>query len=94
MKYINNKAEDIKIAYIGRGTPAGGAVPTVKISSNKYLWEKKKNWIDFDSSPILENKNIDNDFFEYIIKVASGEKTLNEINGYKEISIFKDGVTL
>ncbi len=78
----------------GRGTPAGSAVPTVKISSNKYLSEKKKNWIDFDSSPILENKNVDNNFFEYIIKVASGEKTLNEINGYKEISIFKDGVTL
>ena len=77
-----------------RGTPAGSAVPTVKISSNKYLSEKKKNWIDFDSSPILENKNVDNNFFEYIIKVASGEKTLNEINGYKEISIFKDGVTL
>ncbi len=26
--------------------------------------------------------------------VTEGEKTKNEINGYKEISIFKDGVTL
>ncbi len=32
--------------------------------------------------------------FEYIIEVAGGKKCANEINGYKEISIFKDGVTL
>jgi len=35
------------------------------------------------------------EFFEYILKVASKEiRTKNEINGYREISIFKDGVTL
>ena len=32
--------------------------------------------------------------FDYVLAVASGEQTKNEKNGYKEISIFKDGITL
>ncbi len=77
----------------GRGTPLGTAVPTVKISTNSALAQKKSNWIDFDASPILEG-DITNDFFEFILSVANGTKTKNEINGYEEIAIFKDGVTL
>ena len=78
----------------GRGTPLGSAVPTVKISTNKELSIKKKNWIDFDASPMLENIDLTNDLLEFVIDIASGMKTKNEINGYEEISIFKDGVTL
>ncbi len=33
-------------------------------------------------------------FVDKIIAVANGEKTCNEKNGYREISIFKNGVTL
>ena len=33
-------------------------------------------------------------FTDKIISVASGELTRNEENGYREISIFKNGVTL
>jgi altronate hydrolase len=78
----------------GRGTPLGTAVPTVKISTNKALAEHKKNWIDFDASPTLEGQELTEDLLDYVISVASGELTKNEINGYEEISIFKDGVTL
>ena len=78
----------------GRGTPVGSAVPTVKIATNKSLAERKKNWIDFDASPTLSGNPLTDELFEYIIKVAEGAKTKNEINGYREISIFKDGVTL
>ncbi|MBR5586434.1 MAG: UxaA family hydrolase, partial [Clostridia bacterium] len=81
----------------GRGTPLGSSVPTVKISTNSALAEKKSGWIDFDASPLLGEKSMEaltDDLLCYIIKVASGEKTKNEINGYSEISIFKDGVTL
>ncbi len=81
----------------GRGTPVGGPVPTVKIATNKNLAEKKKNWIDFDASPLLEGKDMESlssELIEYILSVASGEETKNEINGYKEISIFKDGIVL
>lgn len=81
----------------GRGTPLGSAVPTVKISTNKKLAEVKKNWIDFDASPLLEDKTMEqltDDLLKYVIEVASGTETKNEINDYREISIFKDGVTL
>ncbi len=78
----------------GRGTPVGGAVPTVKIATNHSLAERKKSWIDFDASPILEDIDPTNDLLDYIIEVASGKQTKNEENGYSEISIFKDGVTL
>lgn len=81
----------------GRGTPLGGAVPTVKISTNKSLATKKSNWIDFDASPVLEGKSMSdltNELLNYIINVASGNQTKNEENDYCEIAIFKDGVTL
>ncbi|SDJ77685.1 UxaA family hydrolase [Sediminibacillus albus] len=82
----------------GRGTPFGGPVPTVKISTNSALAEKKKNWIDFNAGQLLEGKSKDeltNTFFDYIIDLASGkERANNEKFGFKEISIFKDGVIL
>ena len=81
----------------GRGTPLGSSVPTVKISTNKNLAVKKSSWIDFDASPVLVDtsmKALTDKLLEFIIEVASGKETKNEINGYREISIFKDGVTL
>ena len=81
----------------GRGTPLGGPVPTVKISTNKALSQKKSGWIDFDASPILEGEEMEKitqRFLNYILEVSSGKKTKNEENGFSEIAIFKDGVTL
>lgn len=78
----------------GRGTPLGTAVPTVKIATNKTLAETKANWIDFDASPTLDGRELTEDFYDYILSVANGTQTKNESNGYEEISIFKDGVTL
>lgn len=77
----------------GRGTPLGAPVPTVKISTNTPLFQKKQNWIDFDAGKMCE-KDLSKEFFEYILSVASSKKTKNEINNFREISIFKDGVTL
>lgn len=78
----------------GRGTPVGSAVPTVKIATNHGLAERKSNWIDFDASPTLEGNPLTNELFEFILEVANGKETKNEIHGYREISIFKAGVTL
>ncbi len=82
----------------GRGTPLGAPVPTVKISTNTDLFKRKSSWIDFDAGQLLEDRgmgHLSEAFFEYVMKVASGEyRTKNEINGYSEIAIFKDGVTL
>lgn len=81
----------------GRGTPAGGPAPTVKIATNHALAVRKKNWIDFDASYLLEGVSMEemtDRFIDYILRVASGEQTANERNGCAEISIFKDGITL
>ena len=78
----------------GRGTPVGSSVPTVKIATNHSLAERKSNWIDFDASPTLTGDPLTDELFDYVISVAEGRETKNEINDYREISIFKDGVTL
>ncbi|SDI69877.1 D-altronate dehydratase [Halanaerobium congolense] len=82
----------------GRGTPFGGPVPTVKVSTNTRLYNKKRNWIDFNAGELLEGRDMEflsEEFFEYLLGLASKKaKTKNEINDYREIAIFKDGVTL
>jgi altronate hydrolase len=81
----------------GRGTPFGSFVPTMKISTNSDLFNKKKNWIDFNAGTLLEGKTMDElleDFVQFIIEVASGKKLNHEKTGFKEIAIFKTGVTL
>lgn len=73
----------------GRGTPLGAPVPTLKISTNTRLTEYKKSWIDFNAQDSEAE-----DLFSLIIETANGKETKNEINGYREIAVFKDGVTL
>ena len=81
----------------GRGTPVGSAVPTVKISTNQTLFDKKSRWIDFNSAPLVDGismEDLTNSLLDFCFEVASGTLTKNEEHGYEEISIFKDGVTL
>ena len=77
----------------GRGTPLGGAVPTVKIASNNNIASKKPHWIDF-SAYGFEKDEIADELLELIRETASGKETNNEKCGSREIAIFKDGVTL
>lgn len=81
----------------GRGTPFGTYVPTMKISTNSGLAANKPQWIDFNAGVIAEGEDMQQvarRFTDYIIEVASGKQTNNEKNGYHEIAIFKNGVTL
>ncbi len=81
----------------GRGTPFGTFVPTMKISTNSTLYQNKNNWIDFNAGELVEGtdmKALLRKFIDKIIATANGEKVRNEVNGYREISIFKNGVTL
>ena len=81
----------------GRGTPFGTFVPTMKISTNSQLFKSKQNWIDFNAGKLMEGVDmltLRNLFIDKVITTANGEKVKNEMNGYREIAIFKNGVTL
>jgi altronate hydrolase len=83
----------------GRGTPLGFPVPTIKISSNSEIAAKKPHWIDFNAGRMLDGsvpaEQLADELFAYVLDVASGRKqTNNEQHGYREIAIWKDGVTL
>ena len=69
----------------------------MKISTNTALYNKKRGWIDFNAGTIVENESIEqvkDRFVDYIVSVASGELVNNEKKNYREIAIFKTGVTL
>lgn len=81
----------------GRGTPFASPVPTVKISSNSGLADKKKNWIDFNAGCLLEDEELAGQgekLLEYVLEVASGKKVRSELAGFHDMAIFKQGVTL
>lgn len=81
----------------GRGTPFGTFVPTAKISTNSTLASNKPLWIDFNAGEIVDGrpvKEVDMDFTDFVLGVASGNLVNNEKSGYSEIAIFKSGVTL
>lgn len=81
----------------GRGTPFGAPAPTLKIATNSQLAEKKKNWIDFNAGTIVEGESMEmaaKRLLQLVIEVAGGKQTKAEEHGFREISIFKDGVVL
>ena len=82
----------------GRGTPFACPVPTVKISSNTALSQKKSGWIDFNAGQLLEGRSmrdVAEEFFNFVVEVASGSKRAkSESLDKRDLPIFKDGVTL
>ena len=81
----------------GRGTPFGTFVPTMKISTNTPLYEKKGNWIDFNAGVLAQGEpmaDVAARFIDFVLAAASGAPVNNEKNGWREIAIFKQGVTL
>ena len=82
----------------GRGTPFGAPAPTMKLATNTPLAQKKANWIDFNAGVVADGvRTLDEaaqDLMALVLEVASGKKTRAEEKGFREISIFKDGVVL
>ena len=81
----------------GRGTPFGTFVPTMKIATNPTLAARKPLWVDFNAGQLIEGRTMKElvpEFIDKVLAVASGQPARNEENGYREISIFKNGVTL
>ena len=81
----------------GRGTPFGCPVPTIKIASNTPLAQRKRNWIDFNAGRLLDGMTLNElgaELMDYVLQVASGKPARNEQNGFHDLAIFKQGVTL
>ena len=81
----------------GRGTPFGTFVPTMKIATNPTLAKDKPHWVDFSAGQLIEGRTMQElvpEFINKVLAVASGKSARNEENDYREISIFKNGVTL
>lgn len=82
----------------GRGTPFGAPAPTLKIATNTPLATKKAGWIDFNAGVVADGTKTQeeaaNHLMEIVLETASGKLTKTEEKGFREISIFKDGIVL
>ncbi|WP_380184046.1 UxaA family hydrolase [Kalamiella sp. sgz302252] len=81
----------------GRGTPYGGFVPTVKVATNSELAARKPHWIDFDAGALLQGVTMEKmlaAFIDLLVATSNGRQTCNERNDFRELAIFKNGVTL
>ncbi len=81
----------------GRGTPFASPVPTVKISTNSTLMDRKNNWIDFNCGAMAEDASLEDTsarLFDFVMEVASGRQVKSEMAGFHDMAIFKQGVTL
>ena len=82
----------------GRGTPFGAPAPTMKIATNTPLATRKRGWIDFNAGTVADGtrtlEEAAEDLMALVLEVASGKQTRTEEKGFREISIFKDGVVL
>ncbi len=77
----------------------GAPVPTIKVATNSELATAKPAWIDFDAGRLLASEtsldDMAQDLYRQVLETASGSRLAkNEINGYREIAIWKTGVTL
>jgi len=81
----------------GRGTPLGFPAPTLKIATNSDLYARKPRWIDFNAGALLDGRpqgELADELWRKILDTASGTPAQNELNDYREIAIWKTGVTL
>ena len=88
----------IIIFTTGRGTPFGAPAPTLKVSTNTPLAQKKSGWIDFNAGTVADGTQTltgaARALLDKVLATASGEQTKTEQQGFREISIWKDGVVL
>ena len=82
----------------GRGTPFAAPAPTMKLATKTRLATKKSGWIDFNAGVVADGtatlEEAAEALMEQVLATASGKLTCAEQKGFREISIFKEGVTL
>ena len=85
-------AAHIVLLVTGRGNVVGSAVgPCIKITGNHSTFQRMRDDMDFDASPILSGQmsqdEMEQEMLRKIIGFASGEKTKSEEMGHKEYFI-------
>lgn len=81
----------------GRGTPFGAPVPTLKIATNTGLTQHKAEWIDYCAGGLAQGDDWEahtQRLLQKVLNTASGAPTRAEQAGYREIAIWRGGVTL
>ncbi|TFF20416.1 altronate dehydratase [Jiella endophytica] len=70
----------------GRGSVSGyQPVPSIKIASNLDLWQRMQPDMDVNCGEILEGTSLEakgEEIFDLLLRVASGEKTKSEAQGF------------
>lgn len=80
----------IVIFTTGRGTPVGTCVPTIKVSTNTDLFEKKSAWLDFNAGRLVTGESLSDlgeELLDLVLDVASGRETKSEKVAFKEIAV-------
>lgn len=81
----------------GRGTPAGFIGPTFRLSTNNVLFTKKPGWNDFNAGRILTGEApeaLTEELYGMVMATCEGTyRTKNELHGFYQMGVFKDGVT-
>ncbi len=81
----------------GRGTPFSTCVPTLKISTNTALFQRKQNWMDFNAGELLDGTSMADllqQLLKLVIDTANGQPAKGERLNSHPIAIWKGGVTL
>lgn len=81
----------------GRGTPFTTCVPTLKVSTNTALYQRKPHWMDFNAGALLDGTTMPQllqSLLQLVVDTANGKPALGERLNSHPIAIWKDGVTL
>jgi len=91
---------NVVVFTTGLGTPTGNPIaPVVKVSSNTQLAERMPDIIDVDCGPVIRGEKTIEEMggalLEYLIQVASGEKTCKaDALGQDDFIPWKRGISL
>lgn len=82
----------------GLGTPTGSPItPTIKICASTKTFENMKDCIDINAGDILDGlKTIEqkrDEVLDFITRISEGEKTIAEVNGQNDFSIWRLATT-
>ncbi len=89
---------NIVLFITGRGTPVAYAAPTLKVATNTALFNKKREWMDFNAGLLTEGvpiTELEKQLYDLLIATAEGRyQASNERAGFYQIALLRDGVTL